>query len=162
MSRLWSVSFPDWEFVVRAAVVYVGVIVLLRFGGKRQIGQMGVGEFVAILLISNAVQNAMNGGDNSITGGLILATVLIVLSVLVEYATFRSKRIENLVQGNPTLLVHNGRILKENLQKEMLSVHELAALLRRQGIHHVDEIGSAILESDGFVSVTRKSDSGHE
>jgi len=162
MSRLWSVSFPDWEFVVRAAVVYVGVIVLLRFGGKRQIGQMGVGEFVAILLISNAVQNAMNGGDNSITGGLILATVLIVLSVLVEYATFRSKRIENLVQGNPTLLVHNGRILHRNLQKEMLSIHELAALLRRQGIHHLDEISSAILESDGFVSVTRKSDSGHE
>jgi len=162
MSRLWDVSFPHWEFVVRAAVVYVFVLFLLRLGGKRQIGQMGVGEFVAILLISNAVQNSMNGGDNSITGGLILATALILLSVLVEYVTFKSKRIENLIQGRPTLLVHNGRILKENLQKEMLSTHELAALLRRQGIHRVDEIDSAILESDGFVSVTRKSDAPRE
>ena len=158
MNQLWHVSFPYWHLVLRAAVVYIFIVVLLRLGGKRQIGQMGVAEFVAILLISNAVQNSMNGGDNSITGGLILAVVLVGLSVLMEYATFKSKRLENLIQGRPTLLIHNGQLLHRNLDKELLSVHELKALLRRQGIHSLDEISSAILESDGYVSVTRKSD----
>src|SRR5579872_3444105 len=90
MVSLWSTSFPWWIFVVRGAVVYVAVLLLLRLGGKRQVGQMGTGEFVAVLLISNAVQNAMNGGDNSITGGLILAVVIVALSYFVTYATFRS------------------------------------------------------------------------
>lgn len=162
MNQLWGVSFPYWQFLIRASVVYIAVIILLRLGGKRQIAQMGVGEFVAILLISNAVQNSMNGGDNSITGGIILAATLIALSVLMEYATYKSKRLENLLQGRPTLLVHDGRILHRNLEKELLSVHELKAILRRQGIHDIEEIASAILESDGYVSITKKSDIEHQ
>ncbi len=158
MSRLWFVSFPHWEFVVRAVIVYCWVLFLLRLGGKRQVGQMGVGEFVAILLISNAVQNAMNGGDNSITGGLILATVLIALSIAVEYATYKSKRAEAIIQGRPTVLVRNGHILHRNLEKERLSVHELKVLLRKQGIHNLGEVEEAVLESDGFVSITRKAE----
>ena len=159
---MWHLSFPYWQFIARAAIVYVSIIVLLRLGGKRQIGQMGPGEFVAILLISNAVQNSMNGGDNSVTGGLILAAVIVGLSVLLEYATYKSKGFENLIQGKPTLLVHNGQILHKNMEKELLSVHELNAILRRQGIHHMDEIAAAILESDGYVSVTKKSDIEHQ
>src|SRR5471030_764488 len=99
MSVLWSPSFPLWHFVLRGTVVYLSVILLLRLGGKRQVGQMGVGEFVAILLISNAVQNAMNGGDNSITGGIILATVIVGLSVLIDYLTYRSTTLEAWVEG---------------------------------------------------------------
>src|SRR6266700_2263913 len=91
MQALWTPSFPFWQFILRGAVVYLAVLLLLRLGGKRQIGQMGTGQFVAILLISNAVQNAMNGGDNSITGGLILTTVIILLSVGIAYLTYRSK-----------------------------------------------------------------------
>lgn len=155
MKSLWQLSFPYWLFIVRAVVVYAAILVLLRLGGKRQIGQMGAGEFVAILLISNAVQNAMNGGDNSVSGGLILASVIIALSIGVAYLTFRSKRAEYLIQGVPTLLVHNGKIIKKNLDKELLSVHELKAILRRQGIHDLAEVHAAILESNGFVSVTK-------
>ncbi|MDH7603142.1 MAG: DUF421 domain-containing protein [Armatimonadota bacterium] len=158
MNRLWSVSFPYWEFVVRAVVVYCFVLFLLRLGGKRQVGQMGVGEFVAILLISNAVQNAMNGGDNSITGGLILAAVLIGLSIAVEYLTYKSKKAEVIIQGRPTLLVHRGHIIRRNLDKERLSVRELRVLLRKQGVHDLDDVEEAVLESNGFVSVTRKSE----
>lgn len=155
MSSLWHLSFPFWLFVVRATVVYVAIIVLLRLGGKRQIAQMGAGEFVAILLISNAVQNAMNGGDNSVSGGLILASVIIALSIAVAYLTFRSRKAEYLIQGVPTLLVHNGMIIKKNLDKELLNVHELKAILRRQGIHDLAEVHTAILESSGFISVTK-------
>jgi uncharacterized membrane protein YcaP (DUF421 family) len=155
---MWNMSFPGWQFIVRAAVVYIAIIVLLRLGGKRQVGQMGVGELVAILLISNAVQNSMNGGDNSITGGLILASVIIVLSIFMEYATFRSKRFENLIQGRPTLLIHHGKMIEHNLDRERLSPSELKAILRRQGIHDIHEVAEAILESDGYVSVTKCSD----
>lgn len=158
MNDLWGLSFPYWKFALRAGVVYFAILILLRIGGKRQVGQMGVGEFIAILLISNAVQNSMNGGDNSITGGLILAAVIIVLSYLVSYATFKSKKIENLVQGRPTLLVHDGKILEHNLDKELLSNRELRALLRRQGVHDLRDIHAAILESDGFISVTKNND----
>lgn len=161
MNQLWSVSFPYWQFILRAAVVYCFVLFLLRLGGKRQIGQMGAGEFVAILLISNAVQNSMNGGDNSITGGLVLASVIIALSVGVEYVTFKSKTAETIIQGKPTLLVHKGQLVRPNLDRELLSPHELMTILRRQGIHNLDEVHSAILESDGYVSVTKTSDIQH-
>lgn len=161
MSSLWHTSFPFWLFIIRGAIVYIAIVVLLRLGGKRQIGQMGAGEFVAILLISNAVQNSMNGGDNSITGGLILASVIIALSLLVAYAAFKSKGAEELIEGAPTLLVHNGKIIKKNLDKEMLSDRELRALLRRQGISDISEIHVAILESDGFISVVKQGEAHH-
>ena len=138
--------------------MYVAVLLLLRLGGKRQIGQMGAGEFVAILLISNAVQNAMNGGDNSLTGGIILASVLIVLSVIFAYLTYKSKRLASLLGGRPTMLIHNGKVLNAHLEKELLSPHELRSMLRRQGIHDPAEIAEAVLESDGQLSIIKKSD----
>src|SRR5215467_15794653 len=118
MNPLWQPSFPVVLFIIRGTVVYIAVLLLLRLGGKRQIGQMGSGEFVAILLISNAVQNAMNGGDNSITAGVILAAVLVALSALVAYLSFRSKRIESVFQGSPTVLIHRGKIIRKNMEKE--------------------------------------------
>jgi uncharacterized membrane protein YcaP (DUF421 family) len=158
MDSLWRMSFPFWVFVVRAVVVYVAILILLRLGGKRQVGQMGAGEFVAILLISNAVQNSMNGGDNSVTGGLILAGVIVGLSLVVAYITFKSNKAERLIQGSPRLLVNKGKVLEKNLDKEMLSIHELKALLRHQGIDSMSEVRVAILESDGFISVVKQSD----
>jgi uncharacterized membrane protein YcaP (DUF421 family) len=158
MSALWTLSFPWWHFVLRASVVYVAVLLLLRLGGKRQIGQMGAGEFVAILLISNAVQNAMNGGDNSITGGMILASVLVVLSVLFAYLTYKSKRMSTMIEGRRTILVHNGVILHTHLEKELLNPHELRIMLRHQGIHDPAEVAEAVLESDGQLSVIKKSE----
>ena len=158
MQALWSPSFPFWLFIIRGAVVYLAVLLLLRIGGKRQIGQMGTGEFVAILLISNAVQNAMNGGDNSITGGLILSTVIILLSVGIAYLTYRSKRWESWIQGRPRLLVHQGVVLQKNMEKELMNTHELMTILRRQGIHNLDEVQEAVLESNGSVSLIKKSE----
>ena len=152
---LWKTSFPVWVFIVRGAIVYIAVLMLLRLGGKRQVGQMGTGEFVAILLISNAVQNAMNGGDNSISGGIILSAVIVSLSAGVAYLTYKSKKWENIIQGHPTLLVHKGKILHQNMRKELLNTYELKALLRRQGIHSIDEIENAVLENDGNLSITK-------
>jgi len=158
LHEMWRPSLPWWDLVIRAAVVYIAVLLLLRVSGKRQIGQMGMTEFVALLLISNAVQNAMNGGDNSLTGGLILASTLILLSFAFAYLTYRYNRLERLVQGRPTLLVHHGKLLRHHLARELLSVRELSVILRKQGIHHLDEVAEAVLESDGYVTVIRKSD----
>ncbi len=151
-------DIPWWSLVVRAVVVYVSVLILLRISGKRQVGQMGMTEFVALLLISNAVQNSMNGGDNSLVGGLILAVVIIAMATAFAYATYRSSRFEKLVQGRPTLLIHQGKILHRHLANELLSERELKQLLRKQGVHEFDEIAEAVLESDGFISIVHKSE----
>jgi uncharacterized membrane protein YcaP (DUF421 family) len=159
MNVLWQiVGFPWWHLVIRAVVVYIAVLFLLRMTGKRQIGQMGMAQFVALLLISNAVQNSMNGGDNSITGGLILAATLMILSYFFAIITYNSKDWENFVQGRPTLLIHHGLLLKENLRRELLSIRELRVLLRKQGIHDLNEIEEAVLESDGFISIVKKTE----
>ena len=158
MSALWTLSFPWWHFLLRAGIVYVAVLLLLRLGGKRQIGQMGAGEFVAILLVSNAVQNAMNGGDNSISGGILLASVLILLSVAFAYLTYKSRRWANLLEGKPTLLVHEGKVVHPNLEKELLNLHELKIMMRRQGVHDLNEVAEAVLESNGQLSLVKKSE----
>src|ERR1019366_9379348 len=158
MESLWSLSFPWVHFLLRGALIYLAVLLLIRIAGKRQVGQMGTGEFVAILLISNAVQNAMNGGDNSITGGLVLAAVIVLLSVGIAYLTYKSKKIETLLQGQPRLLIHQGKIIPEALEKEWLNSHELKTMLRRQGISTLADIQDAILESDGSISIIRKED----
>src|SRR3982750_1696839 len=110
---LWRLNFPWWHFVIRGVVVYVSIIFLLRLSGKRQVAQMGIAQFVALLLISNAVQNSMNGGDNSLLGGLILAGVIIVLSYAFSVLTYNSKDWENFIQGRPTLLIHHGLLLRD-------------------------------------------------
>ena len=159
MDSLWHMSFPAWHFILRGSIVYLFVLLLLRLSGKRQIGQMAPGEFVAVLLISNAVQNAMNGGDNSVTGGLILAFIIILLSFGIDYLTYKSKRLESWIQGQPRLLIHHGKVLQENLNKEFLSLEELKTILRRQGIHHMQDVNEAVLESNGSVSVIHKEES---
>lgn len=143
------------DLAVRAVVVYLGVLILLRLGGKRQIGQMGPTEFVAVLLISNAVQNAMNGGDNSLVGGLWLAGLLIAVSAGISYLTYRSRIFSHLFEGTPTLLVHRGRPILKNLSREMMTQKELREMLRHQGFRSLTEINDVILEADGTLTVVR-------
>ena len=158
LQELYRTDIPWWSLVVRAVAVYLAVLLLLRLAGKRQVGQMSMVEFVALLLISNAVQNAMNGGDNSLVGGILLAVVLIGLSTAFAYATYHSAKLERLVQGRPTLLIHNGKLVQKHLAKELLTVRELKHLLRKQDIHDIHEIQEAVLESDGYISVIKKSE----
>src|SRR3954465_6135029 len=162
LQQLYRPDLPWWDLLLRAPVAYLAVILLLRVAGKRQVAQMGMSEFVALLLISNAVQNAMNGGDNSLVGGLLLAMTIVALSAAFQYATFRSRKLEQLIQGRPTLLIHRGRILTDHLKRELLTIRELRATLRKQGIHDLCDVDEAVLESDGFVSVTKKSECEYE
>src|SRR2546423_15482501 len=133
LRSLFLFDIPWWSLLLRGVLVYVCVLLLLRIAGKRQVAQMGISDFVALLLISNAVQNSMNGGDNSLVGGVLLALVLIALSYGVQYATYRSRKLEHLIQGRPTLLIHPGKILHEHLDRELLTVSEPKSIPRKQG-----------------------------
>jgi uncharacterized membrane protein YcaP (DUF421 family) len=151
-------SVPLWTLILRTAIVYIAVLMLLRLSGKRQVANLGTSELVALLLISNAVQNAMNGGDNSLTGGLVLAGVLMVMSFILAALTYFSRDWERFIQGRPTLLIHHGILQRHNLRRELLNVRELRAQLRKQGIQNIAEVEEAVLESDGYISVVKKTD----
>jgi uncharacterized membrane protein YcaP (DUF421 family) len=158
MKELWVPSLPFLCILLRAAVVYVFVLFLLRVSGKRQIGQMGPAEFVALLLVSNAVQNSMNGGDNSITAGLILAAVIMGLSGFIGWLSYRSRRVADLVQGRPCLLVYKGELVPRSLQKCRIAPRELHVMLRHQGFEELKGIHEAVLEANGTLSVVKTSD----
>src|SRR5437899_3180102 len=116
--HMWTIDVPHWtDFIIRAVVVYAFLLVLLRLTGKRQVGQLAPFDLVLLLVLSNAVQNAMNAGDNSLTAGLLLATALIALNVFVANLTWRSRRIEALLEGKPRVLIHNGRLQVRTLAR---------------------------------------------
>jgi uncharacterized membrane protein YcaP (DUF421 family) len=155
---LFVFNVSPLNLVIRGVVVYLAVLILLRISGKRQLGQMGATEFVAILLISNAVQNSMNGGDNSLVGGLVLAFVLVTLSATISYLTYKSRFFSSVFEGVPTLVVRKGKLIKPNLARERMSESELKTMLRKQGLHKYEDIDTAILEADGTLSITKTSE----
>src|SRR3954471_19715074 len=110
---MWNLAIPVWELVLRSAIVYGFLIGLLRLTGKRQVGQLAPFDLVLLLVLSNAVQNSMNGGDNSLIGGLISAVALIGVNYAVSTATFRSKKLEAIIEGRPQVLIHNGKLFEE-------------------------------------------------
>jgi uncharacterized membrane protein YcaP (DUF421 family) len=155
-AELWKLSAPWWQFVLRGLIVFFFVLVFLRLSGKRQVGQMTPIDLVLLLLISNAVQNAMNGGDNSITAGAILAATLILADVAMGMLARRSRKIEKFVEGSPVLLIHNGHVLNDALDRVGMTRNDLMAGLRASGIASVGQVHAAILENNGRITVLER------
>jgi uncharacterized membrane protein YcaP (DUF421 family) len=153
---MWSMSVQWSEFVLRAVLVYVFLIVILRMTGKRQVGQLAPFDLVLLLVLSNAVQNSMNGGDNSVVGGMISAVTLVAMNWIVGYATYRSKRLEALIEGRPQVLIHDGHVNRDVMRSALLTHHELEAALRRAGCAAVTDVAFAVLETNGQISVSPK------
>lgn len=153
---MWSLSIPWWEFIVRCILVYVFLIVILRISGKRQIGQLAPFDLVLLLVLSNSVQNSMTGGDNSVLGGIIAATTLIAINYLVGFATFRSKRLELLIEGRPEVLIHNGKLFEDVMARAQMTHHEIDAALRQAGCTSIEQVHCAILENNGSITVTQR------
>src|SRR5438552_12534471 len=130
---MWPLSIAWWELIVRGLIVYAFLLLILRLTGKRQIGQLAPFDLVLLLVLSNAVQNAMNGGDNSLTAGVVSATTLIVSNGIVSRLTARSKWLEGLIEGRPSVLVHDGEINHPAMAREQITHHELMAALRCAG-----------------------------
>lgn len=158
VSSLLDMAVPWWMFVLRAVVVYAFLLLLLRITGKRQVGQLAPFDLVLLLVLSNAVQNSMNAGDNSLVGGLISATALVALNYSVGFLTFRSRRIERLVDGQPEVLIRDGQLFKAVMRRAQLTEQELQAALRQAGCAEVEEVSLAILEVNGAISVIQQRD----
>jgi uncharacterized membrane protein YcaP (DUF421 family) len=142
-----------WFIPVRTLIVYIVVLIGLRVSGKRQMGQMTPFDLVLLLLISNAVQNAMTGPDTSLLGGILAAATLLIANQVVGYARNRIPRLRHFIVGSPTILIQDGELLKANLEHEEIPEEEILAALREHGIDDVTEVELATLEVDGSISV---------
>lgn len=153
---MWNLSIHWWELIARGLFVYFFLILILRSTGKRQIGQMSPFDLVLLMVLSNAVQNSMTGGDNSITSGIILAVTLVLANWTVGKLTSSSKVMEQLIEGDPQVLFHNGIVYEKVLKDAQVTRQELIAAVHKAGYANLDAIRAAILENDGTISVIPK------
>lgn len=138
--------------VLRTAVIYLVVLTGVRLSGKREVGQMTPFDLTLLLLISNAVQNAMTGPDTSLLGGVVAAATLLLLNYLVAEVSGGNRRFRKFVQGQPSLLVHDGEVITSHMAKEHVSMDELQRALREHGIASPHDVALAVLEVDGSIS----------
>ena len=150
---MFTLGIPAVHVVIRTALVYLAVFAGLRLTGKRELGQMTVFDLVVILLIANAVQNAMVGPDTSVTGGLIAAVVLLAINAVVARLRLRGRAWGRLLEGTPTVLVHDGEFVRPNLSKEGIEDAELEMAMREHGVDSVRDVKLAVLEVDGSISI---------
>jgi uncharacterized membrane protein YcaP (DUF421 family) len=142
--------------VLRAVVVYAFLMVGLRLAGRRETGQMTSFDLVLLLILSNAVQNSINAGDNSLGGGLVSAITLLLLNTAVGWAAYRWRWFERLVEGRPVRIITDGKVHLKALARERITVEQLRSALRKQGIDGISYCKRAVLEPNGTLSAVRK------
>lgn len=152
-TSLLQLSLPWYQFVLRAVLVYFAVMVLVRVSGKRAVGQFTPFDLVLLILIGNAVQNGLNGGDNSLTAALILSTSLLALNYLVAFLSARFPRVRKLVEGEPVVLVRNGEVFRDVLRRELVSRADFDKAMREAGLFEPDQIRLAVLETNGHITI---------
>ncbi|WP_213602375.1 DUF421 domain-containing protein [Pseudoxanthomonas japonensis] len=158
MRSLFDLGMPWWEFVLRAMVVYVVVLVMVRLSGKRTVGQFTPFDLLVVVLLGTAVQNSLIGEDTSLLGGLILAATLLALNWSVGKLSSRFRRFDELVEGRPVILVRHGHLFRDELAKQSLSEHDFAIARRSAGYATLGEIALAVLESSGEITFIRRKD----
>jgi uncharacterized membrane protein YcaP (DUF421 family) len=164
MHDIWKDMFvlgvPLLEKILRPIIVYIFLIVGLRLSGKRELAQLNPFDLIVLLTLSNTVQNAIIGDDNSVSGGLICATSLLAINYLVVRFLYGHSKLDQIVEGSPDVLIENGKLHEHKLKKELITREELAAAARKQGFDSLSEVHQCILEPGGTLSFTaRKPDS---
>jgi uncharacterized membrane protein YcaP (DUF421 family) len=140
------------QIVLRTGIIYLLVLMGVRLSGKREVGQMTPFDLTLLLLLSNSVQNAMTGPDTSLTGGAVAACTLLVLNYGVAAVSGSNRRLRRLIEGEPSLLVHDGKVIESHMARERVSMDELHRALREHGINSCDQVALAVLEVDGSIS----------
>ncbi|RYZ70538.1 MAG: DUF421 domain-containing protein [Lysobacteraceae bacterium] len=153
MDGIFELSMPWWEFVLRALVVYVVLLVLVRMSGKRTVGQFTPFDMILLVLLGTAVQNSLIGKDVSLLGGLILAATLIGLNYLVALLTSRSRRADRLVEGEPVVLARDGRRFDRVLRRELVSPADFDEAMRQKGCAEIGKVKLALLETNGHITI---------
>jgi uncharacterized membrane protein YcaP (DUF421 family) len=146
-------TFDFLEIAGRSVVVYLFIVIAIRVAGKKELAQLSVIDLVFILLISNAVQNAMVGPDSSLLGGIVAAATLFLVNIILKFITFRFKKANALIEGEAVLLIHNGKVIMKNLDKVKIPLDELEASVREHGVEKIEEVNLAVLEIDGNISI---------
>lgn len=159
---LFISGIPIAEKLLRTFVVYAFLLVGLRLAGKREMGQLNPFDFVVLLLLANTVQNAIIGNDNSLVGGIVGATALLVVNWFVVRYLYTHPAIARIVEGDPDLLIRNGRLRAERLKKELITPEELEAAARRQGIEGLHRVETCRLEVGGALTFVAKEPSDDE
>ena len=156
---MFESQVPLLQIVLRTLLVYGAVLLGLRLAGKRELGQMTPFDLVVILLIANAVQNAMVGPDTSLTGGVVAAGALLVANFLLATARDRIPFLRRAVEGHPVLLIHDGQFIESHLRSEEVDREEVLMALREHGVERPEDVRIAVLETDGSISVVPRTDS---
>ncbi len=144
------------EKMIRPVIVYGFLVVVLRIFGKRELAQLNPFDLVVLLSLSNTVQNAIIGNDNSVLGGLVGAFTLLAVNYLVVRFLFKHRRLDELFEGSPTTLIDNGTIIEASLSKEMMTESELISVLHRQGFAGLDQVDRCVLEPGGIFFIQPK------
>jgi uncharacterized membrane protein YcaP (DUF421 family) len=151
--NLVSIGSSWQERAIRAVVVYVFLLIAIRIFGRRELGQLTAFDIIVLLTLSNILQNAMIGNDNSVTGGFVGAAFLLSANLVLAFVVSRRPRIEKVIEGEPKVLVLDGRVQMEALRRQMLTEQDLLAAIHREGIEHLEDVHLVISEPNGMISV---------
>jgi uncharacterized membrane protein YcaP (DUF421 family) len=160
-SSLLLPGIPFGEKIVRTVVVYAFLLIGLRLAGKRELSQLNPFDLVVLLLLSNTVQNAIIGNDNSLAGGLVGAAVLLVLNSVIVRLLYHYGKLDT-IEGKPDALIRNGRLLRHHLERELITVAELESAARRQGIESLAHVHECRLETGGALTFVQKKPTDEE
>lgn len=152
---MFEIELPWWEFVARGALIYLGLLLLVRLSGKRTVGQFTPFDLIVMLLLSEAVSNALSGGDDSVSGGLIVAATLIALNYGLAWLTSHNRQAEQVIEGREVLLGRNGVVYDEVLRRERVSMADVDKVLRENDCL-LKEMRCAFLEADGSISIIKR------
>jgi len=141
------------EKVIRPIVVYLCLVVMVRLAGRRELAQLNSFDLVVLMMLANTVQNATIGNDNSLIGGLIGVAALLLVNYIVVRVLYLRPRLDRLIEGGPTILIKDGRVIRRNLAKEAISVQQLMEAVRKQGLGALEQVAEAVLETGGVISV---------
>lgn len=156
LTDMFILGLPWIEKIVRPVIIYLFLVISLRLAGKRELAQLNPFDLVVLLTLSNTVQNAIIGDDNSITGGIIGAISLLVTNYIVVRLIYQNQSIEKVAEGEPDPLIDNGQINQKRLDQELITVPELEAAAQKQGIMSLSEVDRAILEPSGAIIFVSK------
>ncbi len=160
MHDMWKdmfvITLPILEKILRPVIVYFFLVVMLRLSGKRELVQLNPFDLVVLLTLSNTVQNAIIGDDNSVSGGLLGATSLVAINYLVIRFLYKHKKLDRIVEGNADVLIEGGRVRAQHLKSELITMAQLEAAARKQGFSSLAEVDQCILEPGGTLSFIGK------
>ena len=162
IQQMFQVGLPVLEKMIRPILVYLFLVISLRFFGKRELSNINPFDFVVLRTLSNTVQNAIIGNDNSISGGVIGATTLLATNYLVVRFLFKHRRLDQIFEGKPTVLIENGKVCRDGLAREMLTETELLSVAHRQGFGDLDDVEHCELEPGGTFFVKGKTPAADE